>query len=154
MTTMEQLAKSDPDVYHAMMGENERQKHGIELIPSENYTYPEVLAANGSIFTNKYAEGYPGRRYYGGQEFTDKIETLAIERAKKLFDCEHANVQPLFGLPDESGRLHEPAGSRRYRSGHGPFPWRPPNPWRTGLPYGPEFTISNAINPIPTNKVR
>lgn len=99
MTALEQLAKSDPDVYHAMMGENERQKHGIELIPSENYTYPEVLAANGSIFTNKYAEGYPGRRYYGGQEFTDKIETLAIERAKKLFDCEHANVQPLSGSP-------------------------------------------------------
>jgi len=99
LSPLEQLSKSDPDVYDAMIGENERQKHGIELIPSENYTYPEVLAANGSIFTNKYAEGYPGRRYYGGQEFTDKIETLAIERAKELFDCEHANVQPLSGSP-------------------------------------------------------
>lgn len=99
MTNFELLAKTDPEVYDALVGENERQKHGIELIPSENYTYPEVLTANGSIFTNKYAEGYPGRRYYGGQEFTDQIEILAIERAKKLFGCEHANVQPLSGSP-------------------------------------------------------
>jgi glycine hydroxymethyltransferase len=93
------LAKTDPQVYAALVGEEHRQSAGVELIPSENYTFPEVLVANGSIFTNKYAEGYPGRRYYGGQEFTDQIETLARERAKELFRCEHANVQPLSGSP-------------------------------------------------------
>ncbi|MFI4936865.1 MAG: serine hydroxymethyltransferase, partial [Caulobacterales bacterium] len=71
----------------------------VEMIPSENYTYPEVLACLGSVLTNKYAEGYPGRRYYGGQEFTDAIERSARSRARKLFRCEHANVQPLSGSP-------------------------------------------------------
>ena len=93
------LKQNDVEVYDALAGEEERQRRGIELIPSENYTYPEVLAANGSVFTNKYAEGYPGRRYYGGQEFTDRIETLARERAVQLFGCDHANVQPLSGSP-------------------------------------------------------
>lgn len=95
----EQLKENDPDVYGAIIGEEERQSRGVELIPSENYTWPEVLVANGSILTNKYSEGYPGRRYYGGQEYTDMVENLAIERAKKLFRCEHANVQPLSGSP-------------------------------------------------------
>lgn len=93
------LKKNDPEVFASVLGEEERERKGIELIPSENYTYPEVLAANGSIFTNKYSEGYPGKRYYGGQEFTDRIETLARERAKKVFRCEHANVQALSGSP-------------------------------------------------------
>ena len=93
------LQQNDPDIYNATIGEQEREKKGIELIPSENYTYPEVLAANGSVFTNKYSEGYPGKRYYGGQQFTDIVESLAIERAKKVFKCEHANVQPLSGSP-------------------------------------------------------
>jgi len=93
------LARSDPEVAEAIDGEEQRQRCGIELIPSENYTYPEVLAALGSVLTNKYAEGYPGRRYYGGQRFTDRIETLARERAMRLFRCEHANVQPLSGSP-------------------------------------------------------
>ncbi len=93
------LSQNDPEIYQAIKGEEEREKKGIELIPSENYTYPEVLAANGSVFTNKYAEGYPGKRYYGGQEYTDVIERLAIERAKKVFRCEHANVQALSGSP-------------------------------------------------------
>lgn len=93
------LSQNDPEVYQAIKGEEEREKKGIELIPSENYTYPEVLAANGSVFTNKYAEGYPGKRYYGGQDYTDVIERLAIERAKKVFRCEHANVQALSGSP-------------------------------------------------------
>ncbi|MGE5607590.1 MAG: serine hydroxymethyltransferase, partial [Bacteroidota bacterium] len=93
------LSQNDPEVYQAVKGEEEREKKGIELIPSENYTYPEVLAANGSVFTNKYAEGYPGKRYYGGQDYTDVIEKLAIERAKKVFRCEHANVQALSGSP-------------------------------------------------------
>ena len=93
------LRRSDPEIFEAIVGEENRQRRGMELIPSENYTYAEVLMANGSVFTNKYAEGYPGRRYYGGQEFTDRIERLARSRAKKLFGCEHANVQPLSGSP-------------------------------------------------------
>lgn len=93
------LRQSDPEIFDAISGEEDREKKGIELIPSENYTYPEVFVANGSILTNKYAEGYPGKRYYGGQEYTDAVESLAIERAKKVFRCEHANVQPLSGSP-------------------------------------------------------
>ena len=95
----ELLKQNDPAIYEALIGEEKRQQAGIELIPSENYTYPEVLEALGSIFTNKYSEGYPGRRYYGGQEFTDIIENVARDRAKQLFGCEHANVQPLSGSP-------------------------------------------------------
>ncbi len=98
-TNRELLAKNDPDLYAALVGEEARQSSGVELIPSENYTYPEVLAALGSIFTNKYSEGYPGRRYYGGQEYTDVIENLARERACAVFRSEHANVQPLSGSP-------------------------------------------------------
>lgn len=93
------LESSDPDVYAAVRGEECRQREGLELIPSENYAFPEVYATNGSVFANKYAEGYVGRRYYGGQQFTDRIEALAIERAKQLFRAEHANVQPLSGSP-------------------------------------------------------
>ncbi|HEX9812017.1 MAG TPA: serine hydroxymethyltransferase [Burkholderiales bacterium] len=93
------LAQSDPAVFDAICGEERRQRDGIELIPSENYIYPEVLAALGSVLTNKYAEGYPGRRYYGGQTYTDAIENLARRRARELFRAEHANVQPLSGSP-------------------------------------------------------
>ena len=80
-------------------GEAKRQAEGLELIPSENYVSEDVLKANGSIFTNKYSEGYPGRRYYGGQEWTDQVERLAIERVCKLFNCKFANVQPHSGAP-------------------------------------------------------
>ncbi|MDD5587280.1 MAG: serine hydroxymethyltransferase [Alphaproteobacteria bacterium] len=93
------LENSDPDVFRALMQEEIRQSEGIELIPSENYCFPELYMLLGSAFTNKYSEGYPGRRYYGGQENTDVIETLARERAKALFRAEHANVQPLSGSP-------------------------------------------------------
>ena len=93
------LAELDPQVYGALRGEEERQRRSIELIPSENYTYPEVLTLLGSVFTNKYAEGYPGQRYYAGQRFTDAVEELARERACRLFRAEHANVQPLSGSP-------------------------------------------------------
>jgi len=79
------LKKSDLEIYEAIYGEEKRQSKGIELIPSENYAYPEVLAVNSSVLTNKYSEGYPGKRYYGGQEFTDIVEELAIDRAKKVF---------------------------------------------------------------------
>jgi glycine hydroxymethyltransferase len=95
----ELLARTDPEVYAAISGEERRQRQGIELIPSENYTYPEVLAALATVLTNKYAEGYPGRRYYGGQTYTDAVEELARARACQLFRCGHANVQPLSGSP-------------------------------------------------------
>jgi len=94
-----QLAAFDPQIEAAIAGEERRQIDGVEMIPSENYTYPEVLAALGSVLTNKYAEGYPGRRYYGGQEYTDAIERLARDRACGLFRAEHVNVQPLSGSP-------------------------------------------------------
>lgn len=90
----------DDDVVSQLIDEEaRRQQDGLELIPSENYVSAAVLAALGSVFTNKYSEGYPGRRYYGGQEFTDKLEQLAIDRAKQLFHADHANVQPHSGAP-------------------------------------------------------
>src|SRR3989344_1412407 len=93
------LKESDAEVYAALAGEERREAEGLELIPSENYVSRAVREANGSILTNKYSEGYPGARYYGGQEFTDAVETIAIERVKKLFTCQFANVQPLSGAP-------------------------------------------------------
>lgn len=87
----------DKQIADLITGEEARQKNGIELIPSENYVSDDVRVALGSVFTNKYSEGYPGKRYYGGQEFTDKVEQLAIDRAKKLFRADHANVQPHSG---------------------------------------------------------
>jgi glycine hydroxymethyltransferase len=91
------LAQLDPEVYSVVTGEFARQQSHVELIASENFTYPAVIEAMGSVLTNKYAEGYPGKRWYGGCEQVDKVETLAIERAKKLFGAEHANVQPHSG---------------------------------------------------------
>ena len=88
---------NDKDVEQLIVAEKNRQAEGLELIPSENYVSDDILKALGSEFTNKYSEGYPGRRYYGGQQFTDALETLAIERAKKLFGADHANVQPHSG---------------------------------------------------------
>jgi len=93
------LAKQDKMVYDALKGEGCREAEGLELIPSENYVSRPVLEALGSVLTNKYAEGYPGKRYYGGQEYTDIVESLALERAKELFGCSFANVQPLSGAP-------------------------------------------------------
>ncbi|MGH7157273.1 MAG: serine hydroxymethyltransferase, partial [Candidatus Saccharimonadales bacterium] len=89
----------DKDVAKLIASEEQREREGLELIPSENYVSKEVLDALGSVFTNKYSEGYPHRRYYGGQDFTDPLEELAIARAKKLFDADHANVQPHSGAP-------------------------------------------------------
>lgn len=93
------IEKQDPDIYTHIKGEENRQKEGLELIPSENYTSRAVMESMGSILTNKYSEGYSKKRYYGGQEFIDQIETLAIERAKQLFKVPHANVQPYSGSP-------------------------------------------------------
>ncbi|MBI2634552.1 serine hydroxymethyltransferase [Candidatus Peregrinibacteria bacterium] len=96
---MSKIQDQDPAIYQAIEREKRRQAEGIELIPSENYTSEAVMEACGSILTNKYSEGYPGKRYYGGQENIDTIENIAIERAKKLFGAEHANVQPYSGSP-------------------------------------------------------
>ena len=93
------LRVGDPQIHAALLGEEARQQDELELIPSENYTWPEVLAALASVLTNKYSEGYPGRRYYGGQKYADQVEILARERACALFGAEHANVQPLSGSP-------------------------------------------------------
>ncbi|MBI5421894.1 serine hydroxymethyltransferase [Candidatus Peregrinibacteria bacterium] len=93
------IKKQDPEIYNAIVSEEVRQTDGIELIPSENYTSLAVMEACGSILTNKYSEGYPGKRYYGGQENIDVIENLAIARAKQLFGAEHVNVQPYSGSP-------------------------------------------------------
>jgi glycine hydroxymethyltransferase len=94
---MSNLKKVDPEIYEAIKNEENRQKYTIELIASENFVSPEVLEAQGSVLTNKYAEGYPGKKYYGGCKYIDIIENLAIERAKKIFKAEHANVQPHSG---------------------------------------------------------
>ena len=93
------LKAADPAVYAIMQRELARQREGAELIPSENIVSLPVLEVLGSVFTNKYSEGYPGKRYYGGNEHIDEAETLAIERAKALFGAEHVNVQPLSGSP-------------------------------------------------------
>jgi glycine hydroxymethyltransferase len=94
---MDILQQADPEVFAAVQGERRRQQFGLEMIASENYTSPAVMAAQGSCLTNKYAEGYPGRRYYGGCEFVDVAERLAIDRVKQLFGADHANVQPHSG---------------------------------------------------------
>ena len=94
---MIRLRRVDPDIADAIACETRRQNEGLELIASENFVSEAVLEATGSVFTNKYAEGYPGKRYYGGCEFADRVETLALERVKKLFGAEHANVQPHSG---------------------------------------------------------
>lgn len=96
---MKNIKKEDPQIYKAIQGELKRQQEGMELIASENYVSEAVLEALGTVLTNKYSEGYPGHRYYGGQKYTDVVENLAIERAKKLFGAEHVNVQPLSGAP-------------------------------------------------------
>ena len=95
----QRIEKEDSAVYEALIGEEEREADGLELIPSENYVSAAVREALGSVMTNKYSEGYPGARYYGGQEFTDVVEKLAIERACALFGAKYANVQPLSGAP-------------------------------------------------------
>ena len=91
------LTHQDPEIAALLLTELERQRHGLQLIASENFTSPSVLAALGSTLSNKYAEGYPGKRYYGGCEEVDKVEVIGIERAKALFGAEHANLQPHSG---------------------------------------------------------
>ena len=97
MFTKRSLNEFDPELYQSVINENQRQEDHVELIASENYCSPLVMELQGSQLTNKYAEGYPGKRYYGGCEFVDIAESLAIERAKKLFGADYANVQPHSG---------------------------------------------------------
>ena len=99
MNEYQYIKDQDEEIYNALIGEEERERTGIEMIPSENYVSKAVREANGSVLTNKYSEGYPGKRYYGGQQYTDIIERIAIERACQLFKCKYANVQPLSGAP-------------------------------------------------------
>ncbi len=99
---MDQDDMHDEKIKQLIAAEEVRQREGLELIPSENYVSRDVLTAMGSVFTNKYSEGYPGRRYYGGQDNTDQIENIAIDRAKQLFHADHANVQPHSGQQREA----------------------------------------------------
>ena len=96
---MSDISKTDPEIYQAILNEGVRIREGVELIPSENFVSKAVLQAYATFFTNKYSEGYPGKRYYGGNQFVDVVENLAIERAKKLFGAQHVNVQPYSGSP-------------------------------------------------------
>ncbi len=116
------LAQADPEIAHAVADELKRQQEKIELIASENIVSKAVLEAQGSVLTNKYAEGYPGRRYYGGCEYVDVAEELAIDRAKRLFDCSFRQCSAPFGRAGESGGvLRAHAAGRRL---HGPQPRR------------------------------
>ena len=99
MINYKNLSDQDPEIMKAIQGEMERQTEELELIASENYVSKAVLEAMATVLTNKYSEGYPGKRYYGGNQIIDAVETIAIERAKKLFNAEHVNVQPLSGSP-------------------------------------------------------
>ena len=97
MEKYEKMKSFDPEIYAAIQDETNRQNNKIELIASENFVSERIMEANGSPLTNKYAEGYPGKRYYGGCQCVDVVESIAIERAKKLFGCDYANVQPHSG---------------------------------------------------------
>ena len=100
MNAMEiSLREADPEVADALLHETERQARGLELIASENFVSEAVLEAMGSVLTNKYAEGYPGRRYYGGCEFSDAVERLAIDRAKRMFGAEHGRLMEMGAVP-------------------------------------------------------
>ena len=122
----------DPELDAAINDERQRQEDHIELIASENYASPRVLEAQGSVLTNKYAEGYPGKRYYGGCEFVDIAEQLAIDRAKKLFGADYANVQPHSGTPGQRRGLPRADQSGRHHPRHEPRSRRPPHARRQG----------------------
>jgi glycine hydroxymethyltransferase len=111
-----------------VQNEERRQEDHVELIASENYASPLVMAIQNSVFTNKYAEGYPGKRYYSGCENVDVAERLAIERVKALFDCDYANVQPHAGAQANAAVFLALDQPRRHRDGHEPGPGRPPDP--------------------------
>ena len=121
------LSEEDPEIAQAIENEELRQHDGLELIASENFVSEAVLEAAGSVFTNKYAEGYPGKRYYGGCEFTDVVENLARDRAKQFFGAEHANVQPHSGSSANMAAYMAIIHARRYDAGTGPRAWWSPD---------------------------
>ena len=125
---MNLLQQQDPEIWQAIDAEARRQQDGLEMIASENYTSPAIMQAVGSVLTNKYAEGYPGRRYYGGCEHVDVVETLAIERAKALFGAEAANVQPHSGSQANFAVYLSCLAAGRCRAGAGSCPRRPLDP--------------------------
>ena len=131
LDTIGAVALQDPEVAAAMSRELTRQRQNIELIASENIVSPAVMAAMGSILTNKYAEGYPGKRYYGGCVHVDEVEQIAIDRACKLFGAGFANVQPHSRRSSQSCGLFCSAGVGRYRFGHGFKSGRAFDPWHT-----------------------
>ena len=126
------IAGFDPELAAALDLERVRQEEHIELIASENYASPRVLEAQGSVLTNKYAEGYPGKRYYGGCEYVDVAEQLAIDRAKKLFGADYANVQPHSGSQANVAAYLALLKPGRHHPRHEPRPRRPPDPRRQG----------------------
>jgi Glycine/serine hydroxymethyltransferase len=121
------IADFDPVLWAAMLEEEQRQEDHIELIASENYASPRVMEAQGTKLTNKYAEGYSGKRYYGGCEFVDKAEDLAIERAKALFGAAYANVQPHSGSQANAAVFLGALATRRYYPGIKPCRWWAPD---------------------------
>ncbi len=131
MTEQERMARPlsevDPEISEAIRNETERQNSHLELIASENFTSQAILEATGSVFTNKYAEGYPGKRYYGGCEFTDIVENLARERARKLFHAEYANVQPHSGSQANEAAYASVLKPGRHRPGPESGAWRAPD---------------------------
>ena len=125
---MNYIERQDPEVWAAIAGEIDRQRNGLEMIASENYTSPAVMQAMGSVLTNKYAEGYPGHRYYGGCEFVDVAEDLARNRAKQIFGAEHVNVQPHSGAQANTAVYFSTLAAGRRRAGPRPGPRRTPDP--------------------------
>lgn len=131
----------DPDLWAAIAKEEERQEHNLELIASENFVSEAVMAAQGSILTNKYAEGYPGHRYYGGCEFVDIVENLAVDRAKELFGAKFANVQPHSGSQANTGLLISLGKKQGHDLRNGIFPRRTSNTWITSQLRGKTYTL-------------
>ena len=130
------LAETDPELAAAIGRELARQQDGIELIASENIVSRAVLEAQGSVLTNKYAEGYPGRRYYGGCDYVDVAEQLAIDRAKQLFDCALRQCAAAFRRAGQPGGVSRPAEAGRHHPRHEPRRRRPPDPRRGAQPVG------------------
>jgi len=120
---MSNLKKVDPEIFEAIRNEENRQKYNLELIASENFVSSEVREAQGSVLTNKYAEGYPGKKYYGGCKYIDIVENLAIDRAKKIFKAEHANVQPHSGSQANMGVYFRHFRDGRYYLSNESFSW-------------------------------
>ena len=122
------VEQTDPELWAAIQAENKRQEEHIELIASENYASPAVMAAQGTQLTNKYAEGYPGKRYYGGCEFVDIAEQLALDRIKQIFGAAGRQRAAPFRRPGQRGRVPGLPQARRHHHGHEPGRRRPPDP--------------------------